>query len=222
MGRKFGGGLRPPFGEGGAGSPSNTKSPGLKLPPRQVPASSIQPFGRNKHGPKIWWGAPPPFGEGKRGLHLTQSRLGRGLASHQVTSWSMQGFGRNRYGRKLGGCAPLGAGEGAGSPSNTMWPGPRPTCTPSFILIRPTVWPQYTNFTDRTDEQTDRTDRQRTDSIGWTVLQTFAQKQQQQLITHYVSVSVHQPITATEYAFHLAHQLVPKYVVNIKIDIKLN
>jgi len=31
---------------------------------------------------------------------------------------------------------------------------------PSFIFIRPTVWPQYTNVTDRTgqtDTQTDRT-----------------------------------------------------------------
>jgi len=36
---------------------------------------------------------------------------------------------------------------------------------PSFILIRQTVWPQYTNVTDRTD----RTDRQRSDSIGRTV-----------------------------------------------------
>jgi len=53
-------------------------------------------------------------------------------------------------------------GEGAGSPFTTMWPGPRPTCMPSFILIRPAVWPQYTNVTDR---QTDRTDRQRSDSI---------------------------------------------------------
>jgi len=40
---------------------------------------------------------------------------------------------------------------------------------PSFILIRSTVWPQYTNVTDRQD-------RQRTDSIGRTVLQTVAQK----------------------------------------------
>jgi len=31
---------------------------------------------------------------------------------------------------------------------------------PSFILIRPTVWPQCTNVTDRQDRQ-DRTDRQR-------------------------------------------------------------
>ena len=38
-------------------------------------------------------------------------------------------------------------GEGTGSPCNTMWPGPRA----SFTLIHPTVWPQCTNVTDRTD-----------------------------------------------------------------------
>jgi len=55
-----------------------------------------------------------------------------------------------------------------------MWPRPRPTCTPSFILIHPTAWPQYTNLTDR---QTDRQDRQRrSDSIGRTVSQTVVQK----------------------------------------------
>jgi len=41
---------------------------------------------------------------------------------------------------------------------------------PSFILVHPTVWPQYTNVTDR------QTDRQRSDSIGRTVLQTVAQE----------------------------------------------
>jgi len=35
-----------------------------------------------------------------------------------------------------------GAAVGAGSPSNTTWPGPRPTCLPSGILIHLTVWPQ--------------------------------------------------------------------------------
>jgi len=39
-------------------------------------------------------------------------------------------------------------------------------------LIHPTVWPQYTNVTDRTGQ----TDRQWTYSIGRTVLQTVAQK----------------------------------------------
>ena len=73
-------------------------------------------------------------------------------------------------------------GEGAGSPSNTMWPGPRPTCTPSFILIHPTVWPQCTNVTDRTDGTGQ--DRQRSDSIGRTVLQTVAKK----LVTAYYCI----------------------------------
>ena len=33
---------------------------------------------------------------------------------------------------------------------------------PSFILIHPTIWPQYTNVTDRTGEDR-QTDRQTTD-----------------------------------------------------------
>jgi len=45
--------------------------------------------------------------------------------------------------RKLGGgCAPLG--QGAGSPSNTMSPGPRPTSLQSGILIHSAIWPQQT------------------------------------------------------------------------------
>ena len=45
--------------------------------------------------------------------------------------------------RKVGGCyTPIRGG--AGSPSNTMSPGPRPTFVPSGILIHPTVWLQYT------------------------------------------------------------------------------
>jgi len=82
--------------------------------------------------------------------------------------------------RKLGGCSSLGEGELG--PLSTVWPGPRPTCLPSFILIHPTNWPQYTNVTDRQDRherQTERqTDRQRSDSTGRTVLQTVAQKRQ--------------------------------------------
>jgi len=66
-------------------------------------------------------------------------------------------------------------GWGSGSPSNTMWPGPRPTCMTSFILIHLTVWRQYTNVTDRQAEQTDRTG-QRSDSIGRNDLQTVAEK----------------------------------------------
>jgi len=45
------------------------------------------------------------------------------------------GLATTDMGQKVGGGAvPLSVG-GAGSPSNTMWPGPRPTSIPSFILI---------------------------------------------------------------------------------------
>ena len=53
-------------------------------------------------------------------------------------------------GQRVGAAVPLSAG-GAGCPSNTMSPKHRPTSISSFILIHPTVWPQYTNVTDRTD-----------------------------------------------------------------------
>ena len=46
-------------------------------------------------------------------------------------------------GQKVGGCASF-LGEGAGSPSNTMSPGLRPTSVPSDILIQPAVWSQQT------------------------------------------------------------------------------
>ena len=45
-------------------------------------------------------------------------------------------------GRKEGDDVPLSR-WGAGSPPNTMWPGPRSTSVPSGILIHPAVWPQY-------------------------------------------------------------------------------
>ena len=59
-------------------------------------------------------------------------------------------------GRKVDGAAvPLSVG-GAGSRSNIMRPGPRPTSIPSGILIYPSVCPQYTNVTDRQDRERDR------------------------------------------------------------------
>jgi len=47
-------------------------------------------------------------------------------------------------GRKQGAAVLLsGRGVGgAGSPSNTMSPGPRSTYLPSGILVHPVVWPQ--------------------------------------------------------------------------------
>jgi len=61
-----------------------------------------------------------------------------------------------------------------------MWPGLRPICKPSFILIHPTIWPQYTNVTDRTGQ----TDKQQSDSIGRTILQTVAQKLKEGWLPH--------------------------------------
>jgi len=57
---------------------------------------------------------------------------------------------------------PLSVGGGAGSPSNALSPGPRPTSVPSGISVHPTVWPQNTNVTDRQN-------RQLSDSSGRTV-----------------------------------------------------
>jgi len=57
---------------------------------------------------------------------------------------------------KWGAAMPLSVEGGAGSPSKIMWPGTRPTSVPYGILIHQTVWPQYTNVTDRqTDRQTE-------------------------------------------------------------------
>jgi len=52
-------------------------------------------------------------------------------------------FGHSRHRPKSRGllCPFLG---GVGSPSNTMWLGPRPTSLPSATLIHPAVWPQQT------------------------------------------------------------------------------
>jgi len=61
---------------------------------------------------------------------------------------------------------------------------------PTFILIHSTVWPQYNNVTNRQD----MTDRQRSDSIGRTVLRTVAQKpngvtQRTRLVMHSIKLS---------------------------------
>ena len=110
------------------------------------------------------------FGRGA-GTHLVQCGLSRDLPPYQVGAgspcntvslWSRPTFlptsailiHRAIWPQQIW---PENWGGGPEFPSNTMWPGPSPTCMPSFVLIRPTVWPQYTNVTDRT-----RQDRQTT------------------------------------------------------------
>ena len=154
---------------GRAGSPSSTMSHGPR--PASLPSGilihpAVLPQGAWAEN---WRCAL--LGEGKLGPHPTQFGLGRGLPPCQVLSGSIQPFGYNRHGPQIirtqakpapvnfecGGLLCSFPWGGAGFPPNTMWPGPRPTCMPSFILIRPTVWPQYTNVTDRqTGQTTDR------------------------------------------------------------------
>jgi len=69
--------------------------------------------------------------------------------------WDGRPFGHNRHGPKGGGCCAPFRG-GTGSPPNTVSHGLRRTSVPGGILIHPTVWPEYTNVTDRQDRQ-DRT-----------------------------------------------------------------
>ena len=73
---------------------------------------------------------------------------------NSVKELSNCGDGRSCHssGPKSGGCYASFRG-GAGSPSNTMWPGPRPISVPGGNLSHPTVWPQYTNVTDRQERQ---------------------------------------------------------------------
>jgi len=147
---------------------------------------------------------------GSWGPYVTERGLGRGLPSYQVASRSIQPFGNNRHGPKyIGGLCPL-LGMGAGSPSNTMSLGPRPTSLLSGTLILPAVWPQQIwaenwgrtvpHLTQRGHgrglylrakfhldpsnrlaaihkcyRQDRQRDRQRSDSIGRTVLQKVAQ-----------------------------------------------
>jgi len=110
----------------------------------------MQQFGHNTWA-KIGGSVPPLFffrvGECRvgRGLYLRSKRRlnpSSCLATQQTwaDNWGLCPFW----------------GWGTGSPSNTMWPGPRPTSLPSFILISETVWSQYTTLqTDRQDRQTD-------------------------------------------------------------------
>jgi len=74
-------------------------------------------------------------------------------------------------GRKVGAAVPFSVGEG-GSPSNTLSPGTKSTSVPS-ILINPTVWPQYTNVTNR---QTGQTTSHSIYRVGRPLLVTVGQK----------------------------------------------
>ena len=95
MGRKLG--APPPFLVGGAGSQSNTKSPGVRPTSITIgilihPAISLQ---------QIWaenWGRLYPLsGTGELSPYLTKCGQGRGLPACQVSSWSVQPFGHSAH-----------------------------------------------------------------------------------------------------------------------------
>jgi len=131
----------PPLG-GGLG-PHLTQCRLLRgLPPHQVGSWSIQPFGHNEYGLKI--GGLYPLSRSPSNRNSPWPR------ATSVPSGILIYAGHNGHGPKIARLCPFW-GWKAGSLSNTTWPRSSPTRMPIFKLIRPTVWPQYTNVTDRQD-----------------------------------------------------------------------
>ena len=106
------------------------------LLPYQVVSSSIQPFGHNRHEPKIG-GCAPFRGEQRNPIqHNVAWAVPSGILTHPAV-WPQQTWPKNWVG------VPFFLAV-SGSPSNTKSPGPRPTSIPSAILVDPVVWPQRT------------------------------------------------------------------------------
>jgi len=125
MGRKWGDCA--PFGRGELSAHVTQYGLGRCLPSYQGASWSMQLFGHNRHGPKIGGGLCPLLGQGDLGPHVTQCRLWptflpSGILIHR-SIWPHQILSENWE------VVPLWGGESR-SPYNTMWPGPRPTCTP--------------------------------------------------------------------------------------------
>jgi len=155
MGRKVGSCCAPFFG-GGAGSPSNTMCPGPR--PTSVPSGIL-------NYPAVWpqqtcaekWWAVPLF----RGSWVPIYQNVTWAEANLRTRWHLDPSSHLAtidVGHKVGEAVVLLFWGVAGSPSNAIRPEPRPTSMPSVILIHPTIWPQYTNVTDRTTQT--RQDRQ--------------------------------------------------------------
>jgi len=69
----------------------------------------MQPFGHNRHGPKI--GGLPPFWEGGAGSQSNTTSLGSRPTSIPSGILIHRAIGHNRYGPKIGGCVPVGEGD---------------------------------------------------------------------------------------------------------------
>ena len=82
----------------------------------------------------------------RRRIPCRYSLITRSFITCLHNKWHLdpQPFGHNTHGPKIGGFAPASLFGVGGSPSNTKSPGPRPTSTPSGILVHPAVWVQRT------------------------------------------------------------------------------
>ena len=95
-----------PF-RGGAGSPSITECGlGRGLLPYQVASSFIQPFGHNRHGPKIGWAWVCSFFWVSWVPIEHKVAIPSGILVHPAV-WPQ----RTLVDSKIGGCAPSGEGE---------------------------------------------------------------------------------------------------------------
>ena len=68
-------------------------------------------------------------------------QITNGLGDKNSGVAEMGDRGHNRHGPKREGAA-VSVSRRAGTPSNTMWPGPRSASVPSGVFIHPAVWPQ--------------------------------------------------------------------------------
>ena len=115
--------------------------------------------------PLFWWGSWVPSNT----VAWAEAYLRTKWHLNPSSRWATIGMGW-----KLGACAPLWEDELG--PHLTQYGHAEAYLMPIFILIHPTVWPQYTNVSDRTNR--DRTG-QWSDGIERTVLQTVAHQDRQ-------------------------------------------
>ena len=168
-----------PLGDGAELGPHLTRCGlGRGLPSYQVPSWFIQPFGHSSHGPKsgrlcmaLFRGRWVPISTISDGSRPTSSPSDILIHPALWPQWT--------WAENWGIVPPFFWGGGAGSPSNTMWPGPTPIFHAKFHFwfiqpFRHNTPMLQTHIS--TERQTGQTDRQRSDSTGRTVLQTVAQK----------------------------------------------
>ena len=90
----------------------------------------------------VRWGSSSPKGAQPpnfRPMSVVTERLDKSNNKSSAVA-EMGDRDRNRHGPKRGGgcCSPF---AGAGTPSSTMWPGPRSASIPNGVFIHPAIWP---------------------------------------------------------------------------------